>query len=57
MERDYALRGIQLCQALGFDPVVMPNATGMHGYFAGTDDERVEELNTELRDRSNDAVW
>ena len=57
LERDYLARGIELCRALGFEPVLMPNAAKAHGYLAGTDAERLGDLNLALTDPAFDAVW
>jgi muramoyltetrapeptide carboxypeptidase len=56
-ERDHLRRGAELCTALGYDPVVMPSAGRMHGYLAGTDDERLADLNTALTEPGLDAAW
>ena len=57
LERDHLSRGAELCRALGFDPVLMPNAGKVHGYLAGTDEERLADLNAALTDPTIDAVW
>jgi muramoyltetrapeptide carboxypeptidase len=57
LERDHLARGAELCRALGCEPVVMPNAGKAHGYLAGTDEERLADLNAALTDPAIDAVW
>ena len=57
LERDDLARGTELCRALGFVPVLAPHAHRRHGYLAGTDDERLSDLNAALNDSSVDAVW
>ena len=57
LERDHLARGMELCRALGFHPVLMPHAGQVHGYLAGTDDERLDDLNSALTDPAIDAVW
>lgn len=57
LERDHCARGVELCRALGHEPVLMPNAGKVHGYLAGSDDERLADLNTALTDPGIDAVW
>lgn len=57
LERDDLTRGQELCRALGLEPVLGANAGKRHGYFAGTDEERLADLNGALRDPSIDAVW
>jgi muramoyltetrapeptide carboxypeptidase len=57
LERDDLTRGQELCRALGWEPVLAPSAGNRYGYLAGTDDERVADLNAALRDDTLDAVW
>jgi muramoyltetrapeptide carboxypeptidase len=57
LERDELDRGQQLCRALGWEPVLMPHAGARHGYLAGSDDERLHDLNSALADPAIDAVW
>ncbi len=57
LERDHVTRGEELCRALGYEPVIMPNAGRAHGYFAGTDEERLADLNTAIADPALDAIW
>ena len=57
LEHDDLVRGTELCRALGFQPVLGANAHRRHGYLAGTDDERLADLNGALRDPSIDAIW
>ncbi len=57
LERDDLSRGQELCRALGFEPVLGANAGRRYGYLAGTDDERLADLNAALADPRIDAVW
>jgi muramoyltetrapeptide carboxypeptidase len=57
LERDDLERGAELCRALGFVPVLGPNAHRRHGYLAGSDDERLADLNAALNDPAVDAIW
>jgi len=57
LERDDLTRGQELCRALGYEPVLLPNVARQYGYLAGTDDERLADLNAALRDPALDAVW
>ena len=57
LERDSLDRGAELCRALGFEPTVSPNAGKAYGYLAGTDDERLADLNAALVSPTVDAVW
>lgn len=50
-------RATENCRVLGLEPVVMPNCGKSWGYLAGTDQERLDDLNTALTDRAVDAVW
>jgi muramoyltetrapeptide carboxypeptidase len=44
-------------RALGWEPVVARHALGRYGYFAGTDAERLRDLQAALDDPSIDGVW
>lgn len=57
LERDDLERGADLCRALGFEPTISPNAGKAYGYLAGTDDQRLADLNAALASPSVDAVW
>lgn len=57
LERDDLTRAAELCAALGFRPVLGAHAHRRYGYLAGTDDERLADLNAALRDPSIDAIW
>lgn len=56
-ERDDLQRGIELCQALGYEPVPGAHVLDRYGYLAGTDQARLADLNQALRDPAVDAVW
>jgi muramoyltetrapeptide carboxypeptidase len=57
LERDDLARGEELCRALGFEPLLGRHAGARHGYLAGTDDQRLADLNRALSDESVDALW
>lgn len=57
LERDDLTRAEALCRALDYEPVLAPHAGDHHGYLAGTDPDRLEDLNRALRDPSIDALW
>lgn len=57
LERDDLARSEELCRALDWEPVLARHAGAHHGYFAGTDDERLADLNAALRDDTVQAVW
>lgn len=57
LERDDLTRAETLCRALGYEPVPGPHTAGHHGYFSGTDEERLADLNGAFHDPSIDAVW
>ncbi len=44
-------------RTLGWEPVVGRHVLARHGYLAGTDAQRIDDLNTALRDDSVDGVW
>jgi muramoyltetrapeptide carboxypeptidase len=56
-ERDDVQRGVELCQALGYEPVPGAHVLDRYGYLAGTDQARLADLNQALRDPAIDAVW
>jgi muramoyltetrapeptide carboxypeptidase len=57
LERDDLTRAEELCRALGYEPVLGINAHSRHGYLAGTDDQRLFDLNSAFQDADLDAVW
>ncbi|HEU4700282.1 MAG TPA: LD-carboxypeptidase [Gemmatimonadales bacterium] len=57
LERDDVARAAELCRALGFEPLPGRHALARHGFYAGTDAERLADLNGALRDDGVDAVW
>jgi muramoyltetrapeptide carboxypeptidase len=57
LERDDITRAEALCRALGYEPVLGKNACNRYGYLAGTDDERLFDLNQALQDPTMGAVW
>ena len=57
LEQDDITRAEALCRALDYEPVVGAHARGHYGFFSGTDDERLADLNAAFRDPTVDAVW
>src|SRR5919109_4987790 len=57
LERDDLTRAVELCRALDYEPTLAPKAGARHGYFAGTDEERLADLNRALADPEVDAIW
>jgi len=57
LERDDLTRAQELCRALGYEPVLGSNAYARYGYLAGTDEQRLADLNHAIQDPSIDAVW
>ncbi len=57
LERDDLTRAESLCRALGYEPILGKCAHARHGYLAGTDDERLSDLNQALQDPAIDAIW
>jgi len=57
LERDDLTRADALCRALDYEPVLGTHAGGHYGYFSGTDEERLADLNAALRDPAIDAIW
>jgi muramoyltetrapeptide carboxypeptidase len=48
---------VERCRALELEPVVFPNASARQGYLAGTDEQRLSDLQTAFDDPGIDAVW
>ncbi len=44
-------------RSLGWIPVMGAHVGSANAYLAGTDEERLEDLNTAIRDESIDAIW
>ena len=44
-------------KSLGWIPVTGANVNATHGYLAGTDEERLADLNAAIRDDSIDGIW
>jgi muramoyltetrapeptide carboxypeptidase len=57
LERDDLTRAQALCRALDYEPVLGKNAYNRHGYLAGTDDDRLADLNAAVQDPGIDAIW
>ena len=57
IDTDDIRRAEELCGALGYQPVVGSNAAARQGYLAGTDQQRLADLNAALGDAECDAVW
>lgn len=57
LERDDLTRSEELCRALGYVPLLGDRASLHHGYLAGTDEERLADLNASLHDPEIDAIW
>jgi muramoyltetrapeptide carboxypeptidase len=45
------------CRVLRLEPVVFPSASARHRYLAGTDEQRITDLQDAFDDPSIDAVW
>lgn len=50
-------RARENARSLGWDPVMGPNVSRLNGYLAGTDEQRLADLNQALADDSIDAIW
>ena len=57
LEADDLTRAQALCRALAYEPVLGKNAHARYGYLAGTDEERLSDLNSALSDPTIDAIW
>jgi muramoyltetrapeptide carboxypeptidase len=56
-ERDDLARGIELCRALGYQPVAGSHVLDRYGYLAGSDEARLADLNGALHDSAIEAIW
>jgi muramoyltetrapeptide carboxypeptidase len=50
-------RAQENARAFGWEPIVAPHATERVGYLAGRDRDRLNDINSALRDPSVDALW
>lgn len=50
-------RAIANVEAMGWEPIVGVNVLARRGYFAGSDEERLTDLDRALRDPGIDGVW
>ena len=50
-------RAVERCRQLALEPVVYPAAAHRHGYLAGSDGERLADLQAAFDDPATDAVW
>ena len=50
-------RATEHCRTLGLEPVLFPAAALRWGYLAGTDEERLADLQSAFDDPTVDAVW
>ena len=57
LEKDDLTRASALCRALGYEPILGASTAEHHGYFAGTDDQRLADLNDAIRDPEVNAIW
>jgi muramoyltetrapeptide carboxypeptidase len=57
LEHDDLARSAELCRVLGFEPLMGRQAARRHGFYAGTDEERLDDLNWALGAGDVDAVW
>ena len=57
LEQDDFTRAVELCRALGLEAVLAPHVRNRLGYLAGSDADRLADLNAALRNPAVDAVW
>ncbi|MHB1863439.1 MAG: S66 peptidase family protein [Gemmatimonadaceae bacterium] len=50
-------RAMANARTMGWEPVPGPSALARDGYFAGTDQQRVDDLNAALRDDTIEGIW
>ena len=56
-EHAHVERATDNVRSLGWVPVLGENVSAAHAYFAGTDQQRIGDLNAALRDDTVDAIW
>jgi muramoyltetrapeptide carboxypeptidase len=57
LERDDLTRAQDLCRALDYEPVLGKHAYDRLGYLAGSDDDRLADLNWAIQEPSISAIW
>lgn len=57
IESGYIRDAVHLLRSWGLDPVVAPHALSSSGYFAGTDEERAQDMQWALDDESIRAIF
>ena len=57
LNAEHIARSRARCQALGLEPVVFPAAASRNRFLAGTDAERLGDLQAAFDDRTIDAIW
>ncbi|MEO5589816.1 MAG: LD-carboxypeptidase [Gemmatimonadaceae bacterium] len=50
-------QAVENVRSLGWNPVLGENVAMLHGYLAGTDEQRSSDLNAAFRNDSVDAIW
>jgi muramoyltetrapeptide carboxypeptidase len=50
-------RAVATTRSLGWEPVVSPHALGRAGYFAGSDEERANDLNEAIANPDIEGIW
>lgn len=55
-EHDLTL-AVDQARSLGWEPIVAEHALARHGYFAGSDAERLRDLNRAIEDHAVDGIW
>lgn len=53
----HVVRAEENARSLGWTPVLGDNVSALHGYLAGTDEQRLADLNRALSDDTVDAIW
>lgn len=54
---EHVKRAEDNARSLGWNPVLGEHVSATHAYFAGTDEERIHDLNAALHDDAVDAIW
>jgi muramoyltetrapeptide carboxypeptidase len=56
-DRSHLRQAEENARSLGWIPVLGAHVDALHAYLAGTDEQRLEDLNAAIRDESIDAIW
>ncbi len=56
-DSEHVRRAVENVQSMGWVPVIGRHVEARHAYLAGTDEERLADLNAAIRDDTIDGIW